>query len=93
MPYWVYVLRSKKTKRRYIGQTDNLELRMMRHNCGMVTSTAPYHPWQLIFQEEYSTRSETMQRERFLKSGKGREFLDSIEVELAGRVRLRRINH
>jgi putative endonuclease len=82
MPYWVYVLRSEKTNRRYIGQTDNLDARLLRHNCGMVFSTAPYTPWWLIYSEECISRSEAIQRERWLKSGQGREFLDKVEAQL-----------
>ena len=83
MPCWVYVLRSERTNRRYVGQTDNLEIRLLRHNSGMIFSTAPYRPWHLIYSEEFSSRSEAMQRERFLKSGKGREFLDEVESRLS----------
>ncbi len=79
MPYWVYVLRSYTAKRRYVGQTDDLERRVARHNDGKVFSTAPYRPWMLLHAEQFSTRSEAMRRERFLKSGQGREWLDALE--------------
>ena len=32
-------------------------------------------PWELIYWEEFKTRTEAIKREHFLKSGKGREFL------------------
>jgi len=35
-------------------------------------------PWGLVYQERYGSRSEAMIREKFLKSGKGREMLDKI---------------
>ena len=79
MPYWVYVLRSQSTNRRYVGQTDGLQRRFERHNKGLVFATAPYRPWDLIHSEEYATRSQAMQRERALKSGQGRQFLDRME--------------
>jgi predicted GIY-YIG superfamily endonuclease len=31
--------------------------------------------WHLIYSEELATRSEAMQREKFLKSGQGREWI------------------
>jgi putative endonuclease len=81
MPYWVYVLRSECADRRYVGQTDDLERRLARHNDGLVFSTAPYRPWRIVHSEEHSTRSEATQRERALKSGQGRQFLDGMEAE------------
>jgi putative endonuclease len=82
MPYWVYVLRSSSAPRRYVGQTDDLARRLARHSDGLVLSTAPYRPWRLVHSEHFMTRSEAMRRERFLKSGQGREFLDRLEREL-----------
>jgi len=32
-------------------------------------------PWRLCYSEEFASRSEAMQRERFLKSGQGREWV------------------
>jgi putative endonuclease len=32
-------------------------------------------PWRLIYSEEHATRSEAMKREKFLKSGQGREWI------------------
>ncbi len=81
MPYWVYVLRSDRTGRRYVGQTDNLAARLNRHSEGLVFATAPYRPWRLVHSEQLDSRSRAMVRERFLKSGQGREFLDQLEAE------------
>jgi putative endonuclease len=33
--------------------------------------------WRLIHSEEYATRSDAMKREKFLKSGQGREWINS----------------
>ncbi len=75
MPYYVYVIRSQSANRRYVGQTDDLEQRLERHNAGLVFSTAPYRPWQLIHSEEFKTRADSMRRERELKTGKGRQWI------------------
>ena len=32
-------------------------------------------PWRLIYSEEQSTRGEAMEREKFLKSGQGRDWI------------------
>ena len=82
MPYWVYVLRSKALSRRYVGSTDDLGARLARHEAGLVFATAPYRPWVLVHSETFGTRSEAMRRERFLKTGRGREFLKKLEDQL-----------
>jgi putative endonuclease len=73
--FFVYVLGSKSTGKHYIGQTDNIERRFSEHEQGLAGYTRGRGPWELLIVEEYSTRSEAMVRERFLKSGQGREWL------------------
>ncbi len=79
--YWVYILYSPQFKKSYIGQTNNLDARIERHNAGQVTSTKRYKPWVIIHTEKFSTRSEAMKKETFLKSGMGREFIKTIIKE------------
>ena len=75
----VYALYSTKFDKIYIGQTDNLERRLFEHNNGLLsTYTKRYKPWQIIYTEEYQTRSEAFKREKQLKSQKGREFIWKI---------------
>jgi len=75
--YWVYVLCSPSHRRVYVGHTDNLEMRLTRHNLGLVRSTARYGPWRVLHVEEFATRAEAVKRERTLKSGQGREWIRS----------------
>ncbi len=42
---------------------------------GLVFSTKPYLPWEMIYYEDFNKRSEAMKREKELKSQKGREFI------------------
>jgi len=74
--YFVYVLRSLKNGYRYIGQTNNLKRRLEEHNLGMTKSIKFQLPFILEYKEEFKTRVEAIRREKFLKSGKGREWLD-----------------
>ena len=76
--YYTYVLFSPQSRKIYIGQTNNISKRIVRHNAGQVLSTKAYSPWNLVHVEEYATRTEAMKREKFLKSGKGREWLHGI---------------
>lgn len=66
--YYVYLLRSKIDGSRYIGQTNDCQERLKRHNSGRVASTKGKKPWDLIKCEEFTTRSESMWREHILKT-------------------------
>jgi putative endonuclease len=72
---WVYVLYSPSRDRLYVGHTDNLQLRLARHNEGLVRSTAPYRPWVLIYHESFPSRAAAMKREKELKSGQGQQWI------------------
>ena len=69
--FFVYILYSEKYPRSYVGQTNDLETRLKRHNNGGVRSTRPYRPWLRIHYEVYNTRAEAMKRERWYKTGRG----------------------
>jgi putative endonuclease len=79
MPYWVYILQNEVTGKLYKGQTSNLEKRIERHGTDEPGSMRYTHkqkgPWRLIYSEQHATRSEAMKREKFLKSGQGREWI------------------
>ena len=74
--YTVYVIKSQSNLI-YIGQTDNLARRLSQHQKGQSKYTKRDSGWRLIYSEEYQTRAEAMQREKWLKSGIGREWLKS----------------
>lgn len=76
--FYVYVLKSQKRQTRYIGYTTNLEKRVSDHNANMSRYTKNKGPWDMIYSEAYQSKSEAIRRERFLKTGKGRELLDDL---------------
>ena len=73
--YFTYVLRSLTTGRHYVGHCSDPVQRLGQHNQGVTKSTKNRGPWELVYQEEFATRAEAVRRERFLKSGQGREEL------------------
>jgi putative endonuclease len=79
MPFWVYILQSETTGKPYIGQTSDLEKRLLRHNSDESGSNRFTHrqkgPWRLIYSEEMKSRSQAMRQEKYLKSGHGREWI------------------
>jgi putative endonuclease len=70
-------MRSKKNGKRYIGSTSKLpEDRIKDHNNGSNKFTRHNRPWNLLASEEFLTKNEALKREKFLKSGQGRKWLD-----------------
>jgi putative endonuclease len=76
VPYFVYILKSLKDSRFYIGQTNNIEKRLERHLAGQVKSTKNRRPLILIHKEIYKTRPESMRRENYLKSLKSSKYIE-----------------
>jgi len=77
--YYVYILKSLIDGKYYIGQTNNLSDRILRHNQGRVIATKYRKPLELVCFEEFKTRSESVKRESYLKSLKcGNEFFKII---------------
>ncbi len=76
--FYTYVLRSLRDKKLYIGFTNDLKKRFNEHERGLCKSTRYRAPFEIIYYEEFSERSEAAKREKFFKTGKGREFLKKI---------------
>ena len=74
--YYVYILRSLARDSLYIGSTQNPDVRLNAHNAGKVKSTKSFRPWIRIWLEEYETRSRAQKREKYLKSGWGRDWIN-----------------
>lgn len=73
--YFTYVLKSLKDGKNYIGYTNDVNLRLTKHNNGEVRSTAPRRPLKLIYYEACVNKEDAMRRERYLKTYQGRQFL------------------
>jgi putative endonuclease len=65
--YFVYILKSIRYKRFYIGYTNNLINRIKEHNSGLSAATKPYLPWQIVYYEAYRVGAEARHREHNLK--------------------------
>ena len=74
--WYVYVLYSLLGKKSYVGYTTDVERRLYEHNVSEQKGfTLRFRPWTLIRVEPYSMKSDAIKRERFLKTGHGREEL------------------
>ncbi len=81
MSYTVYIIKSSKDNKRYIGCTKNILRRLDEHNNGLVKSTRSRRPLELIYNEEFENKADAFAREKFFKSSKGREYLDRNDIK------------
>ena len=80
----VYILRSLKDGKFYIGCTSNLEKRIDRHNNGGNISTSRRRPLELVHSEIYTTKSEALARERLIKNYKGGDAFKKLIRNFTG---------
>jgi len=71
MPYYVYILKSKKDNKYYIGSTSDVAARLNFHNAGLQRSTKNRTPLELVLFEEYDSKEGALKREKQIKSWKG----------------------
>ena len=78
MAFFTYILQSQKDGRYYIGSTQSIEERLKRHNAGKERYTSRGIPWQLVYWEQFETRSEAYKREMVIKEKKSRAFIERL---------------
>ena len=75
--FYVYVLKSLVNGKRYAGCTSKAPReRLAEHNKGCNQWTSKNRPFDLVYYEEYENKTKALKREKFLKTGRGRQFLD-----------------
>ncbi|MBK7374580.1 MAG: GIY-YIG nuclease family protein [Chitinophagaceae bacterium] len=75
--FTVYSIKSIHRNYIYVGLTNDIGRRFNEHQKGQNKTTAPYKPFVLIYQENFTTRSKP-EIEVYLKSGIGKEFLKQL---------------
>lgn len=65
--YYVYILKSEKDSKLYIGRTNKLKQRLVDHLRGKVYSTKNRRPLKLVYYEAYRDREDSKSREKGLK--------------------------
>ena len=76
--YYVYILKSLKDNKHYIGSTSDINRRLKEHNRGKVKSTRYRIPFKLIYLEKFKDKPTANKREYYLKSPKG--FLEKKRI-------------
>jgi putative endonuclease len=79
----VYILYSEKFNKNYTGFTSNLIERLKSHNYLETKGyTLKFRPWIVIHVEFFIYKSEAMKREKYFKTGVGREFIQDLILKL-----------
>jgi len=79
MEFVVYILFSPGHNTTYTGFTSNLITRFKFHNeLSKKGHTLKFRPWVVLHVEFYADRKSAMSREKYLKTGVGREFIKTL---------------
>ncbi len=74
----LYVLKGKNGKR-YVGITNDLSRRLKEHHSKRSKGSQVLGEFVLLHTEEYADHKSAREREKFLKSGQGRVWLNKLE--------------
>ena len=75
MKYYVYIIKSKEGSH-YTGFTEDLEKRLIEHNEKDLSFwTKRVTIWKLIYKEKFENKTDALKREKWFKTGVGRDFL------------------
>jgi predicted GIY-YIG superfamily endonuclease len=78
MAWHVYVLENPSGLR-YVGFTGRApEQRLEEHNHGLNRWTKAHRPWRLVYSEAHHVKADAQRRERYFKTGVGREERDML---------------
>lgn len=78
--HYTYILKSLKDGKYYYGNTTDIKSRLKEHNSGKVRSTKSRIPFEIIYFEEYETRSEASKREYYFKTIDGYIWLKENKI-------------
>ena len=72
---YVYVLRSRKDEKFYVGFTRDIPTRVEAHNRGAIVSTRRRVPFDLVYWEGCLNQTDATLREKYLKTAWGKRYI------------------
>ncbi len=84
MEFVVYILYSFTAKKFYTGYSSNLIQRFFWHNNGNKGFTCRFRPWKVIHVEFFDSKNDALAREKYLKTGNARIWINSHFSEING---------
>jgi putative endonuclease len=71
--HYVYILQNEYS-RFYVGCTQDLKVRLKKHNAGEVPHTSKFRPWRVKTAIAFTNEEKAREFERYLKTSSGRAF-------------------
>ena len=78
MPHFVYILKSLSAAKYYVGSSENPNRRSEFHNTIEKGFTSRYRPWEIVFTQEFSSKSEVLRVEKKIKNWKSRKMIEKL---------------
>ena len=79
--HYVYLLKSLKDTKLYVGRTDDLRRRIDEHNSGKIKATRYRRPLRLVFYEAFRVKQDAVRRELYFKTSRGKSTLKIMLTE------------
>ena len=73
--FYVYIVQSEKDKSFYIGYSQKPESRLIKHNSSNKGYTATKKPWEIVYTENFESKTLAIKREKFIKRQKSTAFI------------------
>ena len=72
MTFYVYMLINNQNDKiiSYVGWTNNLEQRILKHNSGAGAKFTRGRKWKLIYKEKHGSKKEAISREYYIKKNR-----------------------
>jgi putative endonuclease len=75
----VYILFSLKLNKYYVGSSsDDLSVRIRKHNSNHKGFTGGIGDWELKYTETFMTKTEALKREKEIKKWKNRKLIEKL---------------
>jgi putative endonuclease len=79
--YFTYILQSTSSNKFYIGHTSDINSRLERHSGNREKATKNRGPWELVYFEEFETKSLSQTREYEIKKMKSSKYIRDLILQ------------
>jgi len=81
MSFKVYILWSEELQKFYVGSTNDIDDRLLRHNSGYQKFTSKGRPWLMVCSFDCGDRAEAVSLENRIKKRGIKRFLEDNKID------------
>jgi putative endonuclease len=78
MGWSVYILKSERIDKYYVGQSADPDRRLMYHNTVEKGFTSRYRPWEIVYRTECETKEQAREIESRIKKWESRIMIEKL---------------